>query len=46
MVHTVPSLETLEKFARGLEMRLYAVLYELEGTTSRRDSVAGLSGAR
>jgi transcriptional regulator with XRE-family HTH domain len=28
--HTVPSLETLEKFARALEMPLYQLLYEGE----------------
>jgi len=26
--HTVPSIETLEKFARALEMPLYAVVYD------------------
>jgi transcriptional regulator with XRE-family HTH domain len=28
--HTVPSLETLEKFARALDMPLYQLLYEEE----------------
>jgi transcriptional regulator with XRE-family HTH domain len=28
--HTVPSIETLEKFARALDMRLYQLLYEGE----------------
>ncbi len=36
--HTVPSLETLEKFARALEMPLYQILYE-------RDSVTELPNA-
>jgi transcriptional regulator with XRE-family HTH domain len=40
--HTVPALETLEKFARALEMPLYQLLYEGEqpprdrGDTGRR----------
>jgi transcriptional regulator with XRE-family HTH domain len=29
--HTVPSIETLEKFARALDMPLYQLLYEGEG---------------
>ncbi len=28
--HTIPSIETLEKFARALEMPLYQILYEGE----------------
>jgi len=35
--HTIPSLETLEKWARAMEMHLYQVLYDgsepLEGPT-------------
>jgi len=30
--HTVPSLETLEKFARALELQLYQLFYEEEDT--------------
>ena len=31
--HTVPSLETLEKFARALGMPLYQILYERESVS-------------
>lgn len=31
--HTVPSVETLEKLARGLEVPLYQLLYDEEETT-------------
>jgi transcriptional regulator with XRE-family HTH domain len=30
--HTVPALETLEKFARALEVPLYQLFYEIEGS--------------
>jgi transcriptional regulator with XRE-family HTH domain len=30
--HTVPSLETLEKLARALEVKMYELLYEEPGT--------------
>jgi transcriptional regulator with XRE-family HTH domain len=33
--HTVPSVETLEKIARGLDLPLYAVLYEDSETLGR-----------
>jgi transcriptional regulator with XRE-family HTH domain len=39
--HTIPSLETLEKLARALEMQLYQVLYEPE--TPSRSLVDGLA---
>jgi transcriptional regulator with XRE-family HTH domain len=32
--HTVPALETLEKFARALEVPLYHIFYENEDTPS------------
>ena len=32
--HTIPSIETLEKFARALEMPLYHVLYDGDGPPS------------
>ncbi len=32
--HTVPSIETLEKFARALEVALYQLFYEAEESPS------------
>lgn len=32
--HTVPSVETLEKLARALEMPLYQIVYEADGTAA------------
>jgi transcriptional regulator with XRE-family HTH domain len=40
--HTVPALETLEKFARGLKIPLYQILYDAE-LTPTRGFVAGKS---
>ncbi len=39
--HTVPALETLEKFARALEVPLYQLFYEIEESpvTKQRSSV-------
>jgi transcriptional regulator with XRE-family HTH domain len=47
--HTVPSVETLEKLARGLEMPLYAILYEgtePAGSTTNRISENGWGSGR
>lgn len=35
--HTVPALETLEKFARALEVPLYALLYDGDKPPQERD---------
>jgi transcriptional regulator with XRE-family HTH domain len=34
--HTVPALETLEKFARALEVPIYHLFYENEGTPAMK----------
>jgi transcriptional regulator with XRE-family HTH domain len=36
--HTVPAIETLEKFARALEVPLYAVLYDGDEPPKERNS--------
>ena len=33
--HTVPSIETLEKYARAMDIPLYEIFYEDEGTPKR-----------
>jgi transcriptional regulator with XRE-family HTH domain len=33
--HTVPAIETLEKFARALDLPLYALLYEGKGEAQK-----------
>jgi transcriptional regulator with XRE-family HTH domain len=38
--HTVPSIETLEKFARALEIPLYQLFHENEETAARRKKAA------
>ena len=35
--HTVPAIETLEKFARALEVPMYQLFYEGEGPAKRPD---------
>jgi transcriptional regulator with XRE-family HTH domain len=42
--HTVPSVETLEKLARALEVPLYELFYEGEGRPNS-PKLTGLSGA-
>jgi len=37
--HTIPSIETLEKLARALEMPLYQVLYESEESPPPSNSI-------
>jgi transcriptional regulator with XRE-family HTH domain len=49
--HTVPALETLEKFARGLKIPLYQILYDAELTPTRgfvavKSPKKGLWGSR
>jgi transcriptional regulator with XRE-family HTH domain len=39
--HTVPALETLEKFTRALEMSLYQVLFDGEGPP-KSGAIAGM----
>jgi transcriptional regulator with XRE-family HTH domain len=44
--HTVPSIETLEKWARALEIPLYQIFYEGENSTTPLEPEAnGLSSA-
>jgi transcriptional regulator with XRE-family HTH domain len=44
--HTVPAIETLEKFARALETPLYQLLYDGEGppSSSRESNGSSLDG--
>jgi transcriptional regulator with XRE-family HTH domain len=47
--HTVPSIETLEKFARALEIPLYQLFHEHEETPARRkraEQIAEWGGTR
>jgi transcriptional regulator with XRE-family HTH domain len=43
--HTVPAIETLEKFARALEVPLYALFYEGENPPELKSSKRGKNGA-
>jgi transcriptional regulator with XRE-family HTH domain len=43
--HTVPSLETLEKWARALDIPLYQIFYEGENTAPPKPEANGLSRA-
>jgi transcriptional regulator with XRE-family HTH domain len=41
--HTVPSLDTLEKWARALDLPLYQIFYEGENTAPPKPEEKGLS---
>ena len=43
--HTIPAVETLEKFARALEVPIYALFYEGENPPELRSPQSGKNGS-